>query len=29
MNDFINSIDFMMMLKAFIIGGLLCVFAQI
>ena len=29
MNDFINSIDFIMMLKAFIIGGLLCVFAQI
>lgn len=29
MNKFISSIDFMMMLKAFIIGGLLCVFAQI
>lgn len=29
MSDFINSIDYMMLLKAFVIGGLLCVFAQI
>lgn len=27
--DFINSLDYIMFIKAFIIGGLLCVFAQI
>lgn len=29
MGDFINSLDFMMFLKAFVIGGILCVIAQI
>ncbi len=29
MNGFINSIDYFMLLKAFCVGGLLCVIAQI
>lgn len=29
MNDFLNSIDYLMLLKAFIIGGVLCILAQI
>ena len=29
MSEFINTIDYMMLLKAFCIGGLLCVIAQI
>lgn len=29
MNDFLNSLDYMMFLKAFVVGGALCVIAQI
>lgn len=29
MEEFINGLDFMMFLKAFVVGGLLCVIAQI
>ena len=29
MSDFINSLDYMMFLKAFVVGGILCIIAQI
>lgn len=29
MGDFINSLDYMMFLKAFVVGGALCIIAQI
>lgn len=29
MGDFINSLDYMMFLKAFVVGGILCIIAQI
>lgn len=29
MEDFLSSLDYMMFLKAFVIGGILCVIAQI
>ena len=29
MNDFFNNVDYIMLLKAFCVGGLLCVIAQI
>lgn len=29
MNDFLNSLDYMMFLKAFVVGGILCIIAQV
>ena len=29
MGEFINSLDYMMLLKAFVVGGVLCIIAQI
>ena len=29
MGDFINGLDYMMILKAFVVGGILCIIAQI
>ena len=29
MGEFINNLDYMMLLKAFVIGGVLCIFSQI
>ena len=29
MNDFFNNLDWMLMLKAFVVGGLICIVGQI
>ena len=29
MNDFFNNLDWMLMLKAFIVGGLICIVGQV
>lgn len=29
MNDFFNNLDYMLLLKAFVVGGLICVIGQI
>lgn len=29
MNDFFNNLDWMMLLKAFVVGGLICIVGQI
>ena len=29
MGEFINNLDYMMLLKAFVVGGVLCIIAQI